>query len=462
MPCGSRTTGDRARQTTVVNTRDRVPGAEVAIGVIGPQDLVEKIILTGRALEANSAAPWRLVGASYRDEHEAAARAQRIQQEVDVILFTGPLPHDIVQAADVLDRPATYVPTSGASLFSTMIRALRDHDIDLGRVSIDSLGRSDVEEAYAEIGVPKRHVKVREYAGPRSAASFADWHAELFHAGKTVAAFTTVRSVAMELERDSIPTFRVLPAVASLRVGLNTAALIGSRSRLEQAQIVVAIVGLPVGRVGSRGDDFWQHEMRPAVHQVLLREARLMGATVLPRGDGTYFVAATLGSLEDATDNLRTAPFAAAVLEAVGVPISVGIGLAARAREAEENATRALDKARGDGDSQCRLLRSDGSLLALPTHGVRTEAPSSPATRKAEGTVRRLLDGVAQRGSPGSPPVVDAESAAEILSASVRTARRTLAELVDEGLAWPMPPPAQPGRGRPRQLYRLVLKGPVG
>ena len=441
-----------------MNTPEHAPGAEVAIGVIGPQDLVEKIILAGRALEVSSAAPWRLLGAAYRDEHEAVAKTERIQKDADAILFTGPLPYDIVRAADVLKRPATYVPLSGASLFSTMIRAIRDHEVDLSKVSIDSLARSDVEEAYSEIDVPKRRVKVREYAGPRSAASFAEWHAELFHSGKTAAAFTTVLSVVKELEQQSVPTFRVLPAAASLRVGLNTAALIGSRSRLEQAQIVIMIVGLPEGRGRSGSEDYWQHEMRPAVHQVLLREARLMGATVLPRGDGSYFVAATLGSLEDATQNLRTAPFVAAVKEAVGFPVTVGIGLASRAREAEENANRALDKARADGDAQCCMLRSDGGMLALPAHGLRTDSDVAPETKKSDLTVRKLVDGLSDEGTPSAAPVIDAESAARMLNVSVRTARRTLGELVEEGLAWPLPPPAQAGRGRPRQLYRLVLK----
>jgi hypothetical protein len=446
------------RQNAGVGNHDRVSSSDVAIGVVGPQDLVERIMMTGRALAASSTAPWRLLGAAYRDEHEAIRAVQRIQQESDVFLFTGPLPYDIVRAEDLLERPATYVPLSGASLFSTMIRALREHDVDLARVSIDSLTRADVEEAYLEIGVPKRRVKVREYAGPRSAASFASWHTELFHSGKTDAAFTTVLSVAKQLEKDSVRAFRVLPAAASLRVGLNTAALIGSHSRLAQAQIVIAIVGLPEGRGRAVGPEYWQHELRSAVHQVLLREARLMDATVLPRGDGSYFVAATLGSLEDATDDLRTAPFVAAVQEEVGVPVTVGIGQAVSAREAEEFANRALDKARSHGDAQCFLLRGDGSLLALPAHGARTAPPEATPPGKFQETVRRLIEGASDQSTSNAAPVVDAESAARTLDVSVRTARRTLGQLVEEGLAWPLPQAAPSGRGRPRQLYRLVQK----
>lgn len=431
-------------------------GSEVAIGVVGPRDLVERIILTGRTIEPGSAPAWRLVGAAYRDEHEAPLKVARIQDRVDVVLFTGPLPYDIARATGALDRPATYVPLNGASLFSTMIRAMHAQSLDLGAVSIDSLARAEVREAYDEIGVSSRKVRVREYDGPRSAEAFAEWHTELFREGHTRAAFTTVRSVAQQLQHAKVPTFRVLPAPSSLRVGLSTASLIGSHSRLEDAQIVVAMVGLPPSR-SSATDDYWRHEMRLSVHQVLLREARAMGASVLQRDERSYFVAATLGSLEQATDDLRKAPFLAAIEDALGVPVAVGIGLAPTAREAEKNAVRALDQAWAEGDVRCCVLRSGSSILALPAHTAAAEHPVQPQISKGMSMARQLIDGLAGDVAKDEPPVVDADTAARILGVSVRTTRRLLASLVEQGLAWPMPPTPPAGRGRPRQLYRLVV-----
>ena len=52
--------------------------------------------------------------------------------------------------------------------------------------------------------------------------------------------------------------------------------------------------------------------------------------------------------------------------------------------------------------------------------------------------------------------MVDAERVAVLLAVSARTARRTLHTLVEEGLAWPVPPARTTGAGRPRQLYRLI------
>jgi predicted ArsR family transcriptional regulator len=54
--------------------------------------------------------------------------------------------------------------------------------------------------------------------------------------------------------------------------------------------------------------------------------------------------------------------------------------------------------------------------------------------------------------------VVDAETAGRLLGVTSRTARRLLHTLVEEGLAWPLPPNRTPQPGRPRQFYRLVTE----
>jgi hypothetical protein len=430
-------------------------GADIAIGVVGPRDLVERIVLLGRGPGQPPGPSWRLVGASYRTETEAPAKAAKLQGEVDVLLFTGPLPYDIVAEAGVLDVPATFVPMSGASLFSTMLRAQLESDVDLTRISVDSLSRVDVREAYAEIGLPVRRVRVKSYESPSTAATFAAWHEDLHQRGRTVAAFTTVRSVARRLERAGVPAFRVLPAVSSFRVALRTAALLGSGTRLEDAQIAVGLVVLPPAPAGATSLG-WQHELRLGVHQILAREARVSGATVLPRDERSYFVATTLGSLQRATDDFRVAPFVAAVEDSLGVHVDVGLGLGATAAEAEERAERAVTRAGRDGGDRCCVIKQDGTILALPARGHDQPRTVAAARAKEHAIVRELTDALHEGDEGGGPVVVDAEQAAAVLGSSPRTARRLLGDLVREGFAWPMPPPPAVGRGRPRQFYRLI------
>ena len=99
------------------------------------------------------------------------------------------------------------------------------------------------------------------------------------------------------------------------------------------------------------------------------------------------------------------------------------------------------------------LDREGIALVPAPRHPA---APAAEASRpRGLETLSRLADKLA--GSD-SALVVDAETAGRVLGVTARTARRLLHSLVEEGLAWPLPPSRAPQPGRPRQFYRLVTE----
>ncbi|MBX6770083.1 MAG: transcriptional regulator, partial [Actinomadura rubrobrunea] len=112
--------------------------------------MVERVMLMGHG---PTPVPSRLVAAAYRDEQEAADKVVRLGSGVDVCLFASPVPYDFARKAGVLTMPATYVPLNGAALQGALLRASLDERYDPTRVSIDVLGRAEVEEAYAEINL---------------------------------------------------------------------------------------------------------------------------------------------------------------------------------------------------------------------------------------------------------------------------------------------------------------------
>jgi predicted ArsR family transcriptional regulator len=79
----------------------------------------------------------------------------------------------------------------------------------------------------------------------------------------------------------------------------------------------------------------------------------------------------------------------------------------------------------------------------------------SPAKPKGMEILSRLAE---RLGDQEQPLIVDAENAGNMLGVTPRTARRLLRTLVEEGLAWPLPPNRTPQPGRPRQLYRLIVE----
>ena len=444
-----------------VNGSSRAQG-ELTIGIVGPHDLVERIMLSGTPAGGKSGGaasalpsvdggpPRRLVAAAYRDEQEAADQVARLGPAIDVCLFASRIPYEYARTAGALTCPATFVPLGGGALYAALMRADRAGTHDPARSSIDVLSRGEVEEAFGELGIPATRVHVREDSG--SAAVVSSFHERLWRRGETSAAFTCLQSVATRLTAAGVPVFQIRPTGSDIRGALRTAALIGGYRRLEDAQLALALVEVPTLRDSGRRASPRQSrdELRLTVHRFLVQEAQRIHGAVSPTSDHGFMIVATRGSLARATDGFRVSPFADRARSDLGVSIEVGIGLGRTAVEAEAHARASLGRVQTGG------IRGFAA-------GREGQVPV-PAPRAPEGGVRRsrsleTLARLAEKlAATDSTMVVDAETAGQLLAVTPRTARRLLHIMVEEGLAWPLPPSRSPAPGRPRQFYRLVVE----
>jgi hypothetical protein len=442
---------------------------ELTIAVVGPHDLVEQILLSGAAASglpgpaAPSGGPYapaaaslglarRLIGAAYRSEQEVADKVLRLGTGIDAWLFASQIPYAYARRAGVLRAPATSVPLNGSALYAALLRASRNGSYDLSRVSVDVLSRGDVNDAFAELGVPVTNVHVRE--DPANAATLAAFHERLWRRHQTTAAVTCLSAVAQRLAALPMPVVEVRPTVNAIRAALRTATLLGAQRRLEEAQLAVAVVEVPTLRETPRRPAPRQsrEELRLTVHRLLLQEAQRMQATVTPVGECSFLVIATRGSLASATDGFRVPPFTERARTELGIAVEVGVGLGRTAQDAEAHARAALARSPSGTSTRGFALDREGHTL-VP--GPREPALAQSGTQKGMATLARLADKL----SPGEGAhVVDAEAAGQLLGVTSRTARRLLHTLVEEGLAWPLPPSRAPQPGRPRQFYRLVME----
>lgn len=432
-------------------TDQRHAAGEITIGVVGPRDLVERVMLSGDRDTGPHAA--RLTGAAYRDEQEAAEKVSRLGPGVDVCLFASPVPYEYARKAGAIHGPATYVPLNGSALHSALVRASLDRRVDLARVSLDVVPRADAEEAYAELGISAGHLYVHEDVG--SVAAAAAFHERHWRRKETTVALTCMLAVARRLSAVGVPWVLVRPTGGALRKALRTAALIGAHHRLEEAQLAVIVVEAPSLRDSARGNAsrYWREELRLAVHRLLIQESQRIGAAVIPVDGHSFLVTATRGSVAAATDGFRVLPFAGRARAELGVNLEAGIGMGPTAQDAEANARAALTRARS-GRAAGFALDHEGRPL-VPAEPQREQAASSQGAPKGIDTLARLA-GKLPAGDRAQ--VVDAETAAGLLGVTPRTARRLLRLLVEEGLAWPLPPDRSALPGRPRQLYRLIVE----
>ncbi|WP_328994148.1 hypothetical protein OG394_07025 [Kribbella sp. NBC_01245] len=429
---------------------------EVTVGVVGAEQIVHRTMALARELDNPS---LRLVTAVYDDEHDAHAQASRIASRVDVYLFAGPLPYDMAVAAGQLPVPATYVPSGGPAFFSTLLRGVLEDVFDPKRISVDTITKRELHHAYEEIGLSASGVRLMEYGGPEAADKFFDFHRKLYERGKTTGAVTTVPSVEAALRKADIPTLRMAPSAMTIRHALSTAILMGSGAKLEESRIVTMIVRVPGSALPAHASpsNYWYQELKLSLHRELLREARPMDAAVIPRDEHSFLIVTTMGSLRMATDDLSMAPFLGRIHKELGILLEIGIGLGRSTREAEVNAQSAVDKAAADGGRTAFIVGPRDTVLQMPgdrSH-VSERSTSTPDSKGAQ-VLARLAERLDELGD--TERVVDAEKVAELLGVTLRTARRTLHTLVDEGLAWPMPPSHSSKVGRPPRPYQLLIE----
>jgi hypothetical protein len=429
----------------------------VRVGIFGPPDVVRTMVDIGHALVVSEATPMSLSGTAYQRLAQLPGRVRSVADEVDVMLFAGPLPYDLAKEAGVVTRPATYVQLSGSSLYGAMVRSMKSGTVDLERVSIDSLSAEAIAEAYEECGLSRGQVHARPYDGPASASGFAEFHRTLFQRGRTTGALTTVDNVARELDEAQVPVIRVRATGSALRSSLRTAAFLGTGSVLEGAQIVIGLIEIPElpRRAAGRSSGSWaMQELRLEVVRALRAETDRLAISLMPRDDRSLTLVGTLASVTEATRDFTVAPFVTRVRRATGTTLRMGLGMGATAATAETNAELALSDARASDTDRVYVRMRDGSSVSM---GVAVdEGDSGPDlidARHAQ-TLQILQAGLADTESDAG--VLDAELASRLLGTSPRTARRMLQQLERDGLAWPVPPASATSPGRPRQTYRLI------
>ncbi|MEV0794493.1 hypothetical protein [Kribbella sp. NPDC050459] len=447
---------DETQQTEQVSG-ERLPS--VTVGLFGPRRLVKTMSEVGQEVAERSAHGVRFLTGGYDDLSEAEERYLRLRDRIDSAVFPGPWAFDLATTGHWLTVPSTHLPLTGAALYAALLRAsLTIPDVDLSRVSIDSLSLADVSEAYSEIGLDTAQVYDVPYEGPESVAGFAAFHREKFERQHTTVALTTILSVERELRADGVPVLRIAPTRSSVRDALETAVLLGQGTRMGAHQL--AMIAVQVIPSGAESGDYWQQELALSTHQKLLSEARQVGASVTRRSDTLFLVTTTYGALLRLTEQFAVAPFLGALTAQLGVPVAVGAGTGQTARAAEANALMAVEESVAAGGKVAVYLDGSSDRLDLESGAATTDAAPIDGTSPIDQRALEIVTSIASAMSsaPGRQVVVDVESVAAIMQVTQRTGRRMLKELVEAGLAWPLPPARSTGGGRPRQQFRLLTE----
>lgn len=403
------------------------------IGIVGPSDLVNSTSRICSALPGVEVVPLR-----YRRETDTPQVMADAPGGVDAWLFTGVVPYQIAASHNLLDRPASHVEYTGATLLRALVQLLREGR-DVTSMSIDVLDEAEVKETLDEVGLPHRGVRVLPYRPGLDYEDVVAFHREAREQGATVAV-TCLRS-AYEKLRTEQTTIRLAPSVHSVRAAVNGLLLRYGALRSDDAQVALGLV-----------------EITAKAEDALKREVGALGGSIVRYDDKRFLVITTRGPLEQATASFTELGMLTRLKEQFGA-VRIGFGIGESGAEADALARRALGRARTTGRTAAVIsMRNDiditlvGATAPRPLQRAQLQVLAQRAGL-SKATLEKLQELV--KATPGGG--LTTRALAEHLGVQQRTARRVLNRLERAGVADATGTQLGAGSGRPLVVYRVHL-----
>lgn len=435
------------------------------VAVIGPQDLVDQSCLVAKDFKSID-----LLRLPYESETQTGELVSRRDREVDGFLFTGFLPYFNVKSCGITRKPLFYYPILGESLYRTLLIMELHHGIDITRVSIDSLTKEQVSEAYGEIRLDSSMIRINDrQLAEFSFEQYVDFHRSAFRSGLTQAAITAVNSVQVRLLEEGVPAFKVVPTLNTIRRTFGIVEAARETLAAEAAQIVVQIVSIQeYSTDGASLSGLEKRQKRLDLHSYLMNYARKYQASLFAGAgeDDEFILFISKGMFREYTNEHADIPLASDIRSTLSMGVNVGIGMGRSAWEAEDNARGALLLARSRPGWNVCIMNQDKEIIG-PLHNCRQNAPVDFSLKSEN----HLLVSLSERTGLSISTLTrvqgimrglgrDTTTASELREAmgvSLRTANRVLHRLSSAGLAvnagveQPFP------RGRPRNVFRIRL-----
>lgn len=433
----------------------------VKVAVLGPKDLVDRIVGEGKAYKYLDMIPF-----PYKKETETMSIMNKLDNDVDLILFSGPIPYHIARKNVERDLPMLYVSYSGSAFYKVLFccfEQLRWDNKQKLRFSLDTIHRPLAEEILSELNIKNYGIYTSESQGENAEENPAQFHIRLFNEGKIDFCITCLTSAYEDLKNLQIPSYRIVPTMSSIREALGLANLEARNLIFKEAQLCVGVMRI-LNRQEMRNyssSEYEQKRMNLLVTELFINFSEGIKASMKVEGDDEYIFYATRGAIENVSNCYSCMPLIQDIEEHTSCKVCIGLGYGYSGNEAEKNSREALKHAIGFKENTCFVVFEDGKIRG-PLEAGKTMEYYSRSQRsdlvdlaqKSNMSIMTLnkVISIFQSGKD----YIAANDISESLNITLRSARRILSNLEKSGIIT-MAGEEQPGtRGRPRQIYKLL------
>lgn len=382
--------------------------------------------------------------------------------EVDLWIFSGIYPYTVAKEWGQVEKPMFYIPYTGTSLYRTLYQILYQHHFEVDELSFDALAEARLKQIFDELSVPFHQNRLSsEY---HSLEEVVDHHYHLWASGQTKAAVTCAWQVQTELERLSVPVFRVIHTKSAVQSVLNIALRTYEMLHFKDRQIAVQMFEFDylshLTKPTYASDEIYNIEIN--ITQKLLNYAKMVQGSLKSVGPGRFVIFTTRGALSEITREFTVIPEVAETGLITQGMVTCGIGIGQSAYDAEIRAGTAMLHALEHGKGNWMAAFEDKTFhgpLGRPesisySYNQKEIKQVSEVTSLSLVTISKIYAILKKMNNDE----ITAQELADQLRIMPRSARRILTQLEKKGFAKEVGEETPHLRGRPRKIYRIDFK----
>ncbi|GAA0356233.1 hypothetical protein [Bacillus horti] len=437
---------------------------KIRLAAFGSEQMIEQVTRFAAHFEGIEFIPY-----IYHKIEESPQLVQRATN-VDVLLFTGPLPYmHSKKAIQEKKIPAVFIPVDEYMISLVLFKAI--HQLNCTQFSMDITDAVNMEDVLDELSLDMKDVYIQNLShyydleGRLNDKEVVQFHEKLWLDGKIQMAITSISNVYAELKRKEIPVIRMIHPKKTIMDTLRRAIMFGELELSKKAQIAVGIVSIHQYQalLTDKGSYLAEHSSL-VLHQLLLDFSAEINASIQKVGKEEFIIYSTKGPFEMITNQYRFLPILTKIKKLLNIKVNIGFGFGLTTKEAENNAQLALKYSADNRDKYCAyLVNADKRLLGpLTSHsveGVHDHGSTSSdyllfISQKSGINIQNARKIVEFHRMTSYKPF-SATQLAEYMQISRRSAERFIKNMVTAELARVIGEEQLTPRGRPTALYQL-------
>jgi len=427
----------------------------IPIALIGPEPMIPVM------LQAIKSFPSFIpVSGVYANLEEAVQLTQQLMDQVEVILYSGPLPYQACHDRLQMRVPSHFVPLSGSGLYRSLFRAERMGR--LGAMTVDTLTRQPFVKTFRELGEPLPELTFFP-GGKADTEALVRFHAEHHEQGKAAVALTALRSVSVRLSEMGVPNEWILPTEQDIIVALERALLSTESRRNKESQIVVGLIDVDGFRKAAdlRRSEHDVQRLKLDIYRMMLEYAETLEGHLTSLGGSEYLFVTTRGTFERHTGGYKYIPLAKIAQDTFSMSLSIGVGFGHSAHEAGSHARTALHRAKDAGGGMSFIVREDESVIgplemAEPLVAGLSLLDADLILRAEQaGLTQPYLSRIIAQLTRTGKTDYNVHELSSVLGVTTRSTHRLLTQWMDAGLAGVAGEERGKAKGRPKQVYRF-------